>query len=1092
MGSRDTPRWVSAAKTGDATVAPGGYANTGVHVGDINLSTGVPVQTSYLRQVRRIAPAELIDRDSELADLSAFCTEAQHRGSYAWWRADAWSGKSALLSTFVLDPPPGVRIVSFFITARLGGQNTRAAFVSNVLEQLAAILGSPMPPSLSEWTQDAHLLGMLAEAAAACEARGEHFVLLVDGLDEEVTSTGHSIAALLPGRLEAGMRVIVAGRPNPPIPQDVPDDHPLRDEAIVRPLAASTKARAVRHAMETELENVLSGTAVEQDLVGLLTAAGGGLTARDLAELTGLRARSVERYLATVAGRSFARRPGQWQPAEIYLLGHEEIAATAAEILGPDRLAGYRQQLHTWADRYRDRGWPGDTPEYLLLGYVGILTATNDIDRLVTCATDSARHLCMLDLSGGDATALGEIAAVQDLLLVEDQPDLVAMARLSVHRAHLTERNANIPLALPAVWTLLGRHDRAEALARSMTGFGDKPLILMAVAAAETGATVRAQSLIDAMDAAAQASAMGAAAEAAAATGQTSWAQRLASRASDRVDELTWDNMTTEDEYVLTDLIRAMTAGGKFEEAEAAARLSTQVDRRANALTLLAQALLAAGKRDRALAIATEMKDPRQHDGEFSQSVLMNAVTRILVASGDLDKAEKIANSIRNRAYAHDARATIARGAAKTGDIAKAEQLADSLSSSAEYAGLKVDIFRQVSPTVDDDVIDVLIEQLPADTAGDKDGDMANVVGALAATGHSDRAIRLAHSIVDRSVRLGALTGIAGELAKSGYHHEASSLASQVETAARATTGSSTRVDNLGSVMLAAAAAGWSERANDLAGAAESMIQATPEMPYRDETLMRLAEKFVTRGDINHALRLVDSVACYEDVPNELESMAHNLARSGFPEEAVTICLHIRQADVREPILEQFAVDAARAGDVHRTMELIHEISHGRSDRRDGVLASVSMKVALTGAVDTAESMVHQIANVRFRSIAEQALVKTALWFDDIERAAEVARSISDDYQRSQSSLLVIEALVAAGELDRASHLTETAGILGVGHRATALRAIAEASGTATSAKSIGRIFRTESWTEALDLLARDRPEVVAVIADEMKRLEQL
>ena len=83
---------------------------------------------AYLAQVRRIAPPDppgLIGRETELAELSAFCLEPD-RGPYAWWQAGPWAGKSALLSTFVLRPPPDlngrVRLVSFFITARLAAR----------------------------------------------------------------------------------------------------------------------------------------------------------------------------------------------------------------------------------------------------------------------------------------------------------------------------------------------------------------------------------------------------------------------------------------------------------------------------------------------------------------------------------------------------------------------------------------------------------------------------------------------------------------------------------------------------------------------------------------------------------------------------------------------------------------------------------------------------------------------------------------------------------------------------------------------------------------------------------------------------------
>ena len=162
---------------------------------------------AYLEQVRRIAPPSLLGRDGELAELARFCLGA-HAGPYAWWRAGPWAGKSALLSTFVLAPPPGVRIVSFFITARLAAQDTREAFAEVMLEQLAALLGESLPVMLPEATRDAYLLGLLSQAAVACAEAGGRLVLVVDGLDEDRgVTTGpdaHSIAGLLPADPSCG------------------------------------------------------------------------------------------------------------------------------------------------------------------------------------------------------------------------------------------------------------------------------------------------------------------------------------------------------------------------------------------------------------------------------------------------------------------------------------------------------------------------------------------------------------------------------------------------------------------------------------------------------------------------------------------------------------------------------------------------------------------------------------------------------------------------------------------------------------------------------------------------------------------------
>ena len=191
----------------------------------VNVYQGPPrvaARSAYLQQMRRIAPPDppgLVGREAELAELARFCLEPG-RGPYVWWRAGAWAGKSALMSTFVLRPPPQVcdrvRIVSFFITARLAAQDTREAFTEVVLEQLAALTGQDLPPVLPEATREAYLLDLLAQAAGACQDAGQRLVLVVDGLDEDRgVTTGphaHSIAGLLPADPPAGMRVILAGR----------------------------------------------------------------------------------------------------------------------------------------------------------------------------------------------------------------------------------------------------------------------------------------------------------------------------------------------------------------------------------------------------------------------------------------------------------------------------------------------------------------------------------------------------------------------------------------------------------------------------------------------------------------------------------------------------------------------------------------------------------------------------------------------------------------------------------------------------------------------------------------------------------------
>ncbi|CAM5311821.1 hypothetical protein SNARM312S_06821 [Streptomyces narbonensis] len=425
----------------------------------------IAVRSAYREQVRRIAPAELVDRKAELAELAAFCS-ADSDPLYAWWRAEAWAGKTALLSWFALNPPPGVRIVPFFITARLGAQNDVVAYVDVVLEQLAELSGEGLPALLTPATREAHLLRLYASAAAACAARGERLVLLVDGLDEDRgVTTGpdaHSIASLLPHDL----RVIVSGRLNPPLPADVPENHPLRDPEAVRFLTPSPRARAIRAEAERELKSLLLSGGLAYELLGLVTAAGGGLTADDLAELTGDVPYRVRDLLRTGLARTFTLR------GDACLLAHEELAVRAREMLGDRELDRWRSALGVWAGTWRGRGWPEESPAYLLHEYVPMLRAASEVDRLVGCALDVVRHDRLLARTGADGVALGEVRAAEAVLVAgDDRADLVTVAlRLAFHRGELERRSGGVPPVLAAGWVGVGEFDRAVGLARSLGG----------------------------------------------------------------------------------------------------------------------------------------------------------------------------------------------------------------------------------------------------------------------------------------------------------------------------------------------------------------------------------------------------------------------------------------------------------------------------------------------------------------------------------------------------------------------------------------------------------------------------------------------
>jgi hypothetical protein len=101
---------------------------------------------------------------------------------------------------------------------------------------------------------------------------------VVDGLDEDrgVERPGHSIAAMLPMAPVAGMGCRLRTSA-PPLPPDVPRAHPLRISAWSVTWEPSARAEFIRDDPERDLDRLLAGSPIEQLLLGLVMAAGGGL-----------------------------------------------------------------------------------------------------------------------------------------------------------------------------------------------------------------------------------------------------------------------------------------------------------------------------------------------------------------------------------------------------------------------------------------------------------------------------------------------------------------------------------------------------------------------------------------------------------------------------------------------------------------------------------------------------------------------------------------------------------------------------------------------------------------------------------------------
>jgi hypothetical protein len=326
-------------------------------------------------------------------------------------------GKSALMAQLVDRvrdgrwPGPEPALACFFIRAD-GARNTAVAFLQALNAQLLDELGLPggTPPGVTE------LQGQLSELWAQARERAtpaRPVLVVVDGLDE-MADEEVTIADVLPSALGDHVHVVASSRVEPDARETVAREHPLRSAQTLAMEAfglESIRLLIARYELDqvaTSAERILAMTSgeplfarfvceaiaehgpgelerlerappkdaedyfreqlrrlaeaelgdVSWRVLGALVVAHGGMTEDELAELLEQPRRTMRGALRPV--RRFLLGDGQ---LEIFHRSLTELVAgefTAAE------LAQLRERFVAWCRGYQDRGWPPETPRYIV------------------------------------------------------------------------------------------------------------------------------------------------------------------------------------------------------------------------------------------------------------------------------------------------------------------------------------------------------------------------------------------------------------------------------------------------------------------------------------------------------------------------------------------------------------------------------------------------------------------------------------------------------------------------------------------------------------------------------------------------------
>jgi len=1046
----------SAPAQATSGVTTTGVATSGTNIGtsggEVYYVTGGTVgsaypvpESGYLDQVRDIAPIQLVSRDDELEELAAFCAGDE---PYVWWQGSPWSGKTALMSWFVLHPPPGVDVLSFFVTGRLAGQDDSSAFTEALLAQLASYLGEVLPASVPVTAREPLRKRLLNSAVERAEQAGRKLVLVVDGLDEDQGQSAQahlpSIASQLP-RPEENLRVIVAGRPSPALPSDVPASHPLHECPVKRlvPFAGAETHRLAK----TELRDLISGDMARQDVVGCLTASRGGLSSEDLEELTSLAPYQLDLILQGTAGRSIAHRTvtaGDGRTEDVYLLAHDALLTEASHALGEKILDGYRTRIHAWADSFRKKHWPDRTSTYLILGYPRMLVDEGNIERLTEYALDEARHDLLRRRTGGDAATLSEISLAQDSILSQPEPDVLSVARLAFHKINIDYLNGRTPIDLPSVHALTGSPGSGRALARSIPG------PFRRVRAMTELSCVLARSAVGH-----GASELAAEAEAPARSIADPYQQALA----------------------LGRLATAMVEAGRAGRADVLARSIAEPSLRAWVLSAVASALAAAGNlgqaRDDAATTAEwarALTDPGERATALTWAArAFNDVGDARRARSAVGEAQSAARSITDPAERAWTLAAVVRASARSGAPGHARSLADeaetaagSIADPAEQAWTLAALARTAAGTGDNDHARTLARDALEAARSIADPAMlatalASVAWALAAIEDYDKALTLAHSIADPAAQAYALAAVTGMLAAGHQYDRAESLA-------RLITDPAVQASVLATLARALADAGNLDRARSLAHDAESAAHADTGSGPQARTLAAVARALAQSGRFDQAERLARSIAVPAMQASALAAVARALADSGDPDRAEHLAHSVTDPAMQASALAAVARALADSGDPGRAEHLARSITDPAMQA--SALAAVARAATDRGDLDQARSLSDD-AEAAARSITDPgnqawalATLTRTLAETDNDRAETLAGWITDPAIAAWALALVARAVARKGDRDRARLLATDA--------AAAAQLAAEADPQAYGANALTRALAAMTQARSL------------------------
>ena len=357
------------------------------HAVGMEITTAVVAR--HFEEIRELAPPCLEEREQELKKLNNFVFNSND--SWCIIEGKIASGKTALLSTFVLNPPLNTDVVSYFIS-RNRHNNNWEEFARSTYAQLSQILNKGYTKTVGIDKTSLDILLSLTAKECNSDKKKKPLVIIIDGVDEDSyyehpdDAKTKSILSLLPTSPPEGVKVIISSRPS----------KSYLDKALngVDRITLTPSPVAAKFINRNEMKKFFRNE-YSVHIGAFIAASNGALTVQDLRKLINMKfnkvsigSKTIEDCIEGNPGRMLVSTNVGFGGNEVlaYRLGHDAVMRAILREINPDKfgegnetdddkwwaelrrkeLAPYRNVIIKWIrDRVKD-GWNSTTPRFML------------------------------------------------------------------------------------------------------------------------------------------------------------------------------------------------------------------------------------------------------------------------------------------------------------------------------------------------------------------------------------------------------------------------------------------------------------------------------------------------------------------------------------------------------------------------------------------------------------------------------------------------------------------------------------------------------------------------------------------------------